>query len=104
MEKINTSLKNSKTFTKQQLMATVAILGFSAASFAETHPGKALHDSVNCMKCHTSKPYNPQKTDSWPKLVKTVQFCNDNLNAGLFEDEVEQLADYLNETYYHHSK
>jgi len=74
------------------------------AQMVEPHPGKALHEASNCLKCHASKPYNPEKTDSFPKLVKSVQFCNDNLNTGLFEDEVEQLADYLNDTYYHHPK
>jgi hypothetical protein len=56
------------------------------------------------MKCHAAKPYDPNKTTSWPKLVKTVQFCNDNLNSGLFEDEVEELADYLNQEYYKYEK
>lgn len=84
--------------------AALSIAVFSGNTFAEVHPGQSLHESADCMKCHTAKPYNPQKTDSWEKLVKTVQFCNDNLNAGMFEDEVEQLADYLNNTYYHHKK
>lgn len=70
----------------------------------EVHPGAELHESGNCMSCHTAKPYDPKKTKTFPKLVKTVQDCNDNLNAGMFEDEILQLADYLNETYYHHTK
>lgn len=77
---------------------------FSQPSLAESHPGKALHESADCMKCHTAKPYNPQASNSYPKLLKAVEFCNNNLNVGLFEDEIEQLADYLNQTYYHHSK
>lgn len=76
----------------------------SQVAFAEMHPGAALHDSANCMSCHTAKPYNPKITDSYPKLVKKVQFCSDNLQTGMFEDEVLQIADYLNETYYHHPK
>lgn len=93
-----------KTGLITTLLGTATMVMFSSHAMAEPHPGKALHDGADCMKCHTAKPYNPQKTDSWEKLVKTVQFCNDNLNAGLFEDEVEQLADYLNQTYYHHPK
>jgi len=99
-------MKNSNKI-KTIVTTTFAGIGlamFSQLSYAEPHPGKALHESADCMKCHTAKPYNPQATDSWPKLVKTVQFCNDNLNAGMFEDEVEELADYLNNTYYHHKK
>ncbi|MBN2865520.1 MAG: hypothetical protein JXK16_05880 [Thiotrichales bacterium] len=74
----------------------------SQAAVASEMPGKALHEQADCMKCHAAKPYDPSKTDTYPKLVKMVQFCNDNLNAGFFEDEVEQLAEYLNKEYYKH--
>ena len=85
------------------LLSVLGSLTLSQQAFAE-HPGKVFHDDANCMKCHTAKPYSPEKTPTYEKLVKTVQFCNDNLNAGMFEDEVEQLADYLNDTYYHYPK
>lgn len=102
--KNKTRFSGLKTGLIVSSFTAIAFTGFSSSASAEPHPGKALHESGECMKCHTAKPYNPQKTDSYAKLVKTVQFCNDNLNAGMFEDEVEQLADYLNNTYYHHSK
>lgn len=96
-------MKRYLTFLKPiSLIGLTISLGYAQTALAE-HPGKAFHDSANCISCHsaTSKhPYNPQKSDTWPKLVKAVNFCNDNLNAGMFEDEVEQLADYLNQTYY----
>lgn len=86
-------------------LATSIILGSGVAqASASEHPGKALHESADCMRCHATKPYNPQQTDSYPKLVKAVTFCNENLNAGMFDDEIEQLADYLNQTYYKHPK
>jgi hypothetical protein len=56
------------------------------------------------MKCHAAKPYDPKKSDSYAKLEKAVTFCNENLNTGMFEDEIAQLADYLNQTYYKHPK
>ena len=76
----------------------------SSAFANDEMPGKALHDEANCLKCHASKPYNPAKTNTFPKLVKAVSFCNDNLNSGWFEDEVNHVAEYLNATYYHHAK
>lgn len=82
----------------------ISFTAFSSSASAEDHPGQALHESANCMKCHSAQPYNPQKTTSFPRLIKAVTFCNENLNAGMFDDEIEQLADYLNETYYHHKK
>lgn len=102
-------MKITDVFSIKTPFLTLATTGISLSflasnSLAEPHPGKALHEAANCMKCHTAQPYNPQKTNTYPKLVKAVSFCNDNLNAGMFEDEVEQLADYLNNTYYHHAK
>ncbi|BBP45914.1 hypothetical protein THMIRHAS_12870 [Thiosulfatimonas sediminis] len=90
---------------KKPMIALFSIAAFSLSTSAMAeHPGKAFHDSANCMKCHTDKPYSPQKTPTYEKLVKAVSFCNDNLNTGMFEDEVEQLADYLNQAYYKHPK
>lgn len=89
---------------KLTLSLAGASLLTSQVALAEIHPGAELHESANCMSCHTAKPYNPKVTDSFPKLVKKVQFCSDNLGLGMFEDEINHLADYLNETYYHHPK
>ncbi|MBF6056833.1 MULTISPECIES: hypothetical protein [Thiomicrorhabdus] len=90
---------------KNKTLPLVLGLSFaSSLSIAAPHPGQELHEAANCMSCHATKPYSPEKTTSFPNLVKTVQFCNDNLNAGMFEDEIEQLADYLNQTYYHFPK
>lgn len=76
----------------------------SQTAFASEHPGKALHEQADCMKCHAAKPYDAAKSDSFPKLLARVQGCSDNFNTGFFEDEVAQLADYLNNEYYHHPK
>lgn len=89
---------------KRTLFIAVSALLVSQASFAEPHPGEALHNNADCMKCHAAKPYDPKKTDSFVKLEKAVKFCNENLNTGMFEDEVAQLTDYLNQTYYKHPK
>lgn len=87
------------------LVIPIAVTGLLLAQTAVAeHPGKALHEDANCMKCHAAKPYNPAKSKNYPGLVKAVAFCNNNLNTGLFDDEVEELADYLNQTYYHFEK
>ncbi len=97
-------MKKLLTITSLAIGLSAAVSQSAMAGAGEEHPGKAFHDQANCMKCHAAKPYNPNKSNTYPKLVKAVQFCNDNLNAGFFEDEVEQLADYLNQEYYHHPK
>lgn len=73
----------------------------SNPSFAgDPSAGKALHDEANCLRCHTAQPYNPAKTNTYEKLVSAVSFCNNNLNTGWFDDEVEDVASYLNQEYY----
>lgn len=94
--------------TKITLGLTISALStllLSQTAFAEEpHPGKILHEDNNCLRCHVEKPYNPSKTDSYSKLIKSVRFCNENLGIGLFDDEIDELADYLNDTYYQHKK
>lgn len=89
---------------KLKTLLTGSIVFFASTTAYAEHPGKVLHEQAKCMGCHTAKPYDKNKTPTYAKLVSTVSFCNDNLNAGMFEDEIEQLADYLNQIYYKHPK
>ena len=86
------------------IMVTALSVCFSGAAFAEL-PGKVLHDEANCMKCHKNLGYNTDKTvrmsiGNKAQLNKAVNFCNNNLNIGWFDDEVGEVADYLNQEYY----
>ncbi|WP_024851148.1 hypothetical protein [Hydrogenovibrio kuenenii] len=67
--------------------------------------GKKLHDEANCMKCHARLGYNTDKTirmniHSIKDLKRAVKFCNANLNVGWFDDEVDDVVQYLDQTYY----
>ncbi|WP_373017106.1 hypothetical protein [Thiomicrorhabdus sp.] len=95
-------MKNQNTHLA--LTLTSSLVFFSGSASAEPHPGKILLDKAQCMKCHEAKPFNPSKTTSYPKLVKAVTFCNANLNTGFWDEEVEEIADYLNQEYYHYEK
>lgn len=72
----------------------------------DVHPGKMLHDDANCMRCHADLGYNqPELTKMAPtdikSLKKAVSFCDNNLSIGWFDDEKQDVVDYLNKTYYH---
>ncbi|RUM91807.1 MAG: hypothetical protein DSZ27_05455 [Thiomicrospira sp.] len=76
---------------------------------AEVHPGKVLHDEANCMKCHSSLGYNKPNLkkmapNNYQDLQKAVAYCDQNLNVGWFDEEREEVVDYLNKTYYQFSK
>lgn len=73
-------------------------LSFTANAGATA--GKALHEEANCIRCHAAQPYDPAKTTNFEKLVSTVESCSNNLGVGWFDDEIEQVAAYLNQEFY----
>ncbi|MBD3821497.1 MAG: hypothetical protein IE914_04475 [Thiotrichales bacterium] len=90
---------------KHSLIILTCCLSFSAQSDDSIMPGKKLHDDANCMRCHAKLGYNTDKTirmniQSIKDLKRAVDFCNHNLNVGWFDDEVSEVVDYLNKTYY----
>ena len=71
--------------------------------------GKKLHDP-RCVSCHNSmfpdkdgtQLYSDlfRKADSVAKLRGTIEFCNSRTNSGWFEEEIQHVGRYLNDTYY----
>jgi hypothetical protein len=79
--------------------------------FAAPNPaeGRKLVESNKCEACHQRKVSGPvgaiylrkdRRVTSWSKLKAQVAFCNTQLGAGLFPEDEENIAAYLNETYY----
>ena len=76
---------------------------------ADAKRGKSLHDN-NCMSCHIGimgglgdDMYlrDNRRVDSYQRLVKQVNRCNDNLDVPWHDDEVMDVVEYLNLQYYH---
>ncbi len=83
----------------------VCCLSLPVQSNESIMTGKKLHDEANCMKCHARLGYNTDKTirmniHSIKDLKRAVKFCNANLNVGWFDDEVDDVVQYLDQTYY----
>jgi cytochrome c5 len=71
--------------------------------------GRRLVETHKCETCHQDKVYGSvgtiylrkdRKVTSWAKLKSQVAACNSMLNIGLFPDDEESIAVYLNEAYY----
>jgi hypothetical protein len=79
------------------------------APFAHGDPkaGKALAER-DCVACHEQKwkpasaiyTRSDRRVKSAPQLLTQVQVCNAQLGAGYFPEEEQNVAAYLNETYY----
>ena len=90
-----------KTTTIKQLILGCAFLGIfiSNSSFADN--ARKLLDQ-NCTKCHGNQVYTRanHKMHSLPQLKTQVKRCMTPGNASWFEDETEEVVQYLNKTFY----
>jgi len=80
--------------------ALIACLAFSGVVAAEeAASGRDLHDQ-SCTKCHDSGVYTREDPfiHDLQGLRKQVQRCNVNVGAQWFEDDVEDVGQYLNKS------
>ena len=71
------------------------------AELVDAHPGKLLHDA-NCISCHDSKVYTREdhKMQDLTQLAAQVRRCDANLGTSLFDEELDQITEYLNKDFY----
>ena len=69
---------------------------------ADLDNGDDLH-FTHCTGCHDSSVYTraDRRVDSRERLGLQVRFCKDSLELTWFDEDVEDVAEYLNQTYYH---
>jgi mono/diheme cytochrome c family protein len=81
------------------LLVVAAVAGTAQAG--DPGKGQELHYE-NCLSCHGTEAYTraDRKIASLDSLITQVNRCNVSLGTGWFDDEVESVANYLNENYY----
>jgi hypothetical protein len=88
------------------LVLLVPVVAIAAPDSAK---GRMLVQQHKCENCHQRKVSGPvgaiylredRKVTSWAKLKSQVSACNSMLNIGLFPEDEENIAAFLNETYY----
>ncbi len=64
--------------------------------------GKQLLDD-HCFECHGTDYYtrNERRVESRKKLSAQVRFCEQSQNLTWFDEDVENVAEYLNQNFYH---
>lgn len=84
-----------------QALLCMSMLAPFAASAADLKAGQALHDA-HCMKCHDSSVYTREdrRVTSLEGLRKQVARCELSLGLTWFDDQRENVVQYLNSTYY----
>jgi len=87
----------------------ILLLPLAAAANPDAAEGRKLVQTHKCETCHSQRVYGPEGTiylrkerrvTTWSKLESQVAACNTMLGVGLFPDEEEHIAAYLNERWY----
>ena len=70
---------------------------------ADSRSGEELYMEAKCQKCHTSKDYTSpnRKVKDLVKLKWRVKRCDFTMDAGWFEEDIEDVVKYLNDEFYH---
>jgi mono/diheme cytochrome c family protein len=84
-------------------LAFIALLFAATARAADVENGNDLH-FTNCTGCHDSSVYTREnrRVGDLAQLGKQVRFCKDTIGVAWFDDEVDDVIEYLNATYYHY--
>ena len=83
------------------MVITLALLAGQAVADVDAKHGQQLHNK-SCVKCHDSSVYTRKDRFIANKdpLKTQVQRCNVNVGAQWFDDDVADVTDFLNTTYY----
>lgn len=86
------------------LILAAVLAPLHAAPFEKGDPkiGKALHDK-SCLTCHSTSMYTrAARTVKTPaQLAARISGCNANTGTGWFPEEEQNVAAYLNQSFYH---
>ena len=69
---------------------------------ADIDNGDDLH-FTHCTGCHDDSIYtrDNRRVQSLQRLGEQVRFCKDSLELSWFDEDVDDVAEYLNRSYYH---
>lgn len=87
---------------RQTLVALISVTLSAPVFGADPENGDDLH-FTHCTGCHDESVYTRDNrvVQSRERLGAQVRFCKDTIGLTWFDDEVEDVIEYLNRDYYH---
>jgi len=92
---------------KRYSITLFGILLVSTSLFSyDAENGKDLYHEAKCQKCHTSEDFTSQerKVRDLAKLHWRVKRCNYTMKAGWFDEDIDDVVEYLNKNFYKFKK
>lgn len=91
--------------TVVKLLVTLLLLSPLYAQAADIKRGEELL-LKRCYGCHGEDVYVREKrmVKDFPGLQKRVQFCAQQVNVNWFDDEIDDVVEFLNSEYYQFKK
>jgi hypothetical protein len=85
----------------KRLLIFAAFMTTASYSHADAARGQELHDK-HCMKCHDTSVYTREnrRVTSQDSLVTQVKRCELNLGLRWFDNDVNDVVEYLNQSFY----
>lgn len=92
------------------LALLISAFGLNCHAIESSHPAGKQLVQKHCISCHASSyggdgseiyKREYRKVRSFKGLEAQVRNCNTMLNLKWFDDEEQQVIQYLNQTYYH---
>lgn len=78
------------------------LLSTSSLFSYDSENGKDLYYEAQCQKCHTEADYTSQqrKVNDFARLQWRVQRCDFSMDAGWFDEDIDDVVHYLNDSFY----
>ena len=83
-------------------LITALVVSLAApTALADASAGQKLHDE-NCLKCHGTEVYTREDrfVGNRDALTTQVNRCNVNLGTQWFDEDVENVVNYLDQSFY----
>ena len=90
------------TFKNHLLLFSLLMLITINGNASDLENGRDLHQQ-NCIRCHSASVYSSENRKVIDKkaLIARVKLCDYSLGTQLFDDDIADIAAYLNKEYYH---
>ena len=89
-----------------KILTLTSILFLSSTLYADHDDAKELFKDADCMSCHNNEDFSPRekKIKNFRKLHMAVDACRFANDADWFDDESDEVTEYLNDKFYHFKK